>query len=79
MTIKMRGKGQTSIEYIFLIGGVLMAVALVAYFMQDAIFKPQTQKIENQTKEVKDMMKQLRDETPVNPGWVYPASAGTNH
>lgn len=49
-------------EYIFLLGGILLIVSLFTYFLLNTIYAPQTEDLENKTKEYKDLKGQLNEQ-----------------
>ncbi|HLD75392.1 MAG TPA: class III signal peptide-containing protein [Candidatus Norongarragalinales archaeon] len=62
-------KGQVSIEYVLLLGGILVFVGLLIWFMQDTILNPQTQDIQEKNQKFRDLSKQLETlATPIPSG-----------
>ncbi|MBI4360888.1 class III signal peptide-containing protein [Candidatus Micrarchaeota archaeon] len=55
-------RSQTSIEYVMILGGVLLIVSLFAYFLLNTVYAPQTADLENKSKEYKDLKGQLNDQ-----------------
>ncbi|MBI5226152.1 class III signal peptide-containing protein [Candidatus Micrarchaeota archaeon] len=56
-------RGQGTIEYILMLAGALMVVALVANFLLSNVLTKQTATLGNQSDQIKDYKKQLQQQT----------------
>ncbi len=63
MNSAKRSRGQVSIEYILMLGAVLMVVALAMVFLQSSILAPQTKTMQNQSDQIKGFKDQLKQQT----------------
>ncbi|MBI2445380.1 class III signal peptide-containing protein [Candidatus Micrarchaeota archaeon] len=55
-------RGQNTFEYILILTAAIMLVALTTYFLMNGIFAPQSEKLDNQSAQIKDFKKQLQDQ-----------------
>ncbi len=61
--MKHKTRGQGTIEYVLMIAGVLMVVALVGNFLLSNVLVKQTKTLGNESDQIKDYKKQLQQQT----------------